>query len=61
MGETVIGQCPWCGEALEVFVEPTESSLGEGEVLQDCDVCCRPCVVTITIEGGAAQVVIERE
>ena len=57
MGETVIGQCPWCGEALEVFVEPD----GEGEVLQDCDVCCRPCVVSITIEGGVPQVAIERE
>ncbi len=57
MGETVIGQCPWCGEDLEVFVEPD----GEGVVLQDCDVCCRPCVVSITITGGAAQVAIERE
>jgi hypothetical protein len=57
VGETVIGQCPWCGEDLEVFVEPD----GEGVVLQDCDVCCRPCVVSITITGGAAQVAIERE
>lgn len=61
MGETVLGQCPWCGEAIEVFVEPDAEGSSEGEVLQDCDVCCRPCVVSITIESGVPQVTIERE
>lgn len=41
MGETVVTQCPWCGEALEVWVERD----GVGSLLQDCDVCCRPVVV----------------
>ena len=36
MGETVVTQCPWCGESLEVWVERD----GVGSLLQDCDVCC---------------------
>lgn len=43
MGETVVTQCPWCGEALEVWVERD----GVGSLLQDCDVCCRPVVVQV--------------
>jgi hypothetical protein len=41
MGETVTTACPWCGEPLEVWVE--RDAVGTAE--QDCDVCCRPCVI----------------
>lgn len=42
MGDTATTECPWCGEPLEVWVEQES----ESDVVQDCDVCCRPCVVS---------------
>lgn len=51
-------QCPWCGEELEVWVEGED----EGAVLQDCDVCCRPCVLEVgRDEQRGAWVVARRE
>ena len=31
-------QCPYCGEAVEIYVEPDVS----GMFVQDCEVCCNP-------------------
>jgi hypothetical protein len=52
MGESVVVQCPWCGEPIEVWVEPD----ADGTQVQDCDVCCRPCelVIRTDAEGGAS-------
>ena len=30
--------CPYCGEELEIFIEPDV----HGEMVQDCEVCCNP-------------------
>jgi hypothetical protein len=30
--------CPYCGEAVEIYVEPDV----EGLLVQDCEVCCNP-------------------
>lgn len=38
--------CPWCGEAFEVWIDQ-----GAGEhqrYVEDCAVCCHPCVVTVS-------------
>ncbi|MEZ5333148.1 MAG: CPXCG motif-containing cysteine-rich protein [Thermoanaerobaculia bacterium] len=35
--------CPWCGETVEVFFEPDVA----GELVVDCEVCCRPWSVTL--------------
>ena len=32
-------QCPYCGELIEVDVEPLEESQS---FIEDCSVCCRP-------------------
>ena len=57
MGESVETQCPWCGEPLEVWVEPD----GAGTTVQDCDVCCRPCELVIDIdEDGVPSVAVRR-
>ncbi|MGC4089311.1 MAG: CPXCG motif-containing cysteine-rich protein [Polyangiaceae bacterium] len=54
-------QCPFCGEAEDVFVD-----LGGGtsqEYVEDCAVCCRPRVVHVEPafgEEGAVQVWLER-
>ena len=56
MGESVVVQCPWCGEPIEVWVEPD----GEGSTVQDCDVCCRPCELVIRWNAGAPSVTARR-
>ena len=56
MGESVVVQCPWCGEAIEVWVEPDS----DGTTIQDCDVCCRPCELVIRTAEGGATVAIRR-
>ncbi len=49
--------CPWCGEQLELDLQPEDL----GTLVQDCDVCCNPCEVTVRRdEWGDAQVTIER-
>lgn len=37
-GELVEVVCPYCGEAVEILLDPET----RGEVVQDCEVCCRP-------------------
>jgi hypothetical protein len=36
--------CPYCGERIELSVDP---SVEEQEYVEDCSVCCRPIVVTV--------------
>jgi hypothetical protein len=35
--------CPYCGEELEIYIEPDVS----GSFVQDCEVCCNPWRVTV--------------
>ena len=39
--------CPYCGEELEIYLEPDV----RGTLVQDCEVCCNPWQVRITREG----------
>ncbi len=51
-------QCPWCLEYMDVFFPPDE----RGTLTQDCEVCCRPWVLTLTRSvRGERMVHIERE
>jgi Cysteine-rich CPXCG len=36
--------CPYCGEPGEIYLEPDV----EGQLVQDCEVCCNPWLVEIT-------------
>jgi hypothetical protein len=36
--------CPYCGETTEVYVEPDV----RGSLVQDCEVCCQPWVMTVS-------------
>jgi len=38
--------CPYCGESIELIVD---HSIGETEYIEDCEVCCRPMVIQITM------------
>lgn len=39
--EAYRADCPWCGEALEWVLDSTADSC----YVEDCYVCCRPCLV----------------
>ena len=38
--DSVLIQCPYCWETLEISVDPVP----EQEYVEDCQVCCRPTV-----------------
>ena len=49
--------CPHCGELVELDLAPDTL----GKLIQDCDVCCRPCEITVTRdEWGDPEVSVER-
>lgn len=39
--------CPYCGEAISVLID---DSLSEQSYVEDCQVCCRPIVVTVSVD-----------
>lgn len=41
--------CPYCGEAIEILID---DSAGGQRYIEDCHVCCRPIVVTLSSENG---------
>ena len=47
--------CPYCGEGLTVFADPSEV---EQEYIEDCQVCCRPIVMMVDVN---LTVVVRRE
>ena len=51
--------CPYCGEPISVIVD---HSVGVQEYIEDCQVCCRPLVLSIAIdEDGEASVIARYE
>ena len=40
--------CPYCGEAIEVLVD---LSLTEQEYIEDCQVCCQPIALSISVRA----------
>jgi len=48
--------CPYCGETIEIYVEPDM----RGSFVQDCEVCCNPWRVRITQEAGERYVDVVR-
>ena len=47
--ESVLIQCPYCWETLDISVDPT---VPEQEYVEDCQVCCQPIVLTVQLEEG---------
>lgn len=43
--------CPYCGEPLELLVDAGED---DQRYIEDCQVCCRPINVTVTVEGDGS-------
>ena len=57
--ESVMLQCPYCGEQIEVVVD---ASVPEQEYIEDCFVCCRPINLNVTVtEQDEINVVANQE
>jgi hypothetical protein len=51
--------CPHCGEVVDTVADP--SGLRHQEYVEDCPVCCRPNLLSVSIdeESGEASVTAE--
>ncbi len=47
--------CPYCGESIEHLVDAAGGA--SQEYVEDCEVCCRPWLVRVTIDGDGHAVV----
>ena len=46
--ESFLVTCPYCGEEVEIYVEPDV----RGQFVQDCEVCCNPWLVRVVRQDG---------
>jgi hypothetical protein len=44
MEDQFLVTCPYCGEEVEIYVEPDT----KGTFVQDCEVCCNPWRLKVT-------------
>lgn len=52
-------QCPYCGEMIELAID---GSVEEQEYIEDCEVCCKPITIIVSMAyGDTPQVVARRE
>ena len=48
--ETVAVSCPYCGESLHLLID---CSVPAQRYIEDCQVCCQPMNVQVTLSGDA--------
>ena len=48
--------CPYCNESVEIYLEPDV----EGELVQDCEVCCNPWQLRVSDDGRRRRVTVSR-
>lgn len=49
--------CPYCGEAIETLVAPSELP---AELIEDCRVCCHPILLRLSLSpAGEPQLIAE--
>ncbi len=42
-------QCPYCWEEISILVDPSQ---GHQKYIEDCEVCCNPMAVNVSVENG---------
>jgi Cysteine-rich CPXCG len=50
--------CPYCGERIEIVVD---GSVPDAEYVEDCEVCCRPMMITVTVDDDEISVTARSE
>jgi hypothetical protein len=56
MDDRFLVTCPYCGEDVEIYVEPDV----RGSFVQDCEVCCNPWRVSVSSADGEREVYLTR-
>ena len=56
MDDYFLVTCPYCGEQVEIYVEPDV----EGGLVQDCEVCCNPWLVRVYRDENGSGVDVSR-
>jgi hypothetical protein len=56
MDDSYLVTCPYCGEEVEIYLEPDVS----GTFVQDCEVCCNPWRVRVSGTNDDRQVDLAR-
>ena len=56
MSDEFLVTCPYCGEEVEIYVEPEL----RGSFVQDCEVCCNPWRVRVSSDGDERFIEIAR-
>jgi hypothetical protein len=56
VSDSFLVTCPYCGEEIELYLEPDI----QGDLVQDCEVCCNPWLVRVFSEDGEREVQIAR-
>ncbi len=49
LNDTARVSCPYCGEANELMVDLAGGATQE--YIEDCEVCCQPCLVKVQLDG----------
>lgn len=42
--------CPYCGETIDILID---ASIPEQRYIEDCQVCCRPMVLSVYVDPDA--------
>lgn len=50
--------CPYCGERIEIVIDP---SVNHQEYVEDCSVCCRPIMLAVQITADGADITAKHE
>ena len=50
--------CPYCGEAIKMVID---CSVSGQDYIEDCQVCCRPINIYVTIEDENVQIYASHE
>jgi len=48
-------QCPYCGEWIEILID---DSAGDQQYIEDCQVCCSPINITVSIDADGVPLVV---
>lgn len=56
MSDSFIVSCPYCGEEIELYLEPDV----RGDLVQDCEVCCNPWLIRVFTDEGDRNVQVTR-